>query len=148
MRVFMTVDMSNSNPARLKGFDLGDGLGLDFIGANTADKKPAEERVKACKEETGRWVEQRRDLSGWEDRFAIGEDNVAAGAERWHCAREFNGLVGGSRASHECGAGEQTRPMKLEDGAIDSLGLAKIVSVDDEAGHRLDANIGSIFHRQ
>ena len=63
---------------------------------------------------------------------------MAADAERRRCARYLNCLIGGGSACHERGAGDQASLVKFEDGAVDPLGLAKVVSIDDEAGHRID----------
>jgi hypothetical protein len=57
-------------------------------------------------------------------------------------------LIGTTGASHQRRAGEQARLVKFEDGAVDSLGLSKIVSVDDETGHWFDADSIRAFHNQ
>ena len=73
------------------------------------------------------------------------EDDVAADAEGWRGARNFDGLIGGRGASHERGAGQHARLVKFEDGAVNSRGLAKVVSVDDETGHWFDADTDCAF---
>ena len=65
---------------------------------------------------------------------------MATDAEGWRGARNFDGLISGLGASHERGAGEEACLVKFQDGAVNSSGLTKVVSVDDETGHWFDAD--------
>jgi hypothetical protein len=69
------------NATRLQVLNLSHGFGLDLLGADAASEHAAEEDREASDKEIRGRVEQRSNLSGREDRFAIGEDNVAADAE-------------------------------------------------------------------
>lgn len=140
VRVFVSVDVSDVKAAGLQVLDLGCGFDLDFFGADAAGEQAAEKHGEPWDKVICGCFEQRRDLSGREDRFVVAEDDVAADAESRRGARNFDGLIGGRGASHERGAGEQTRLVKFEDGAVNSRGLAKVVSVDDETGHGFDAD--------
>lgn len=73
---------------------------------------------------------------------------MAANAEGWSGARNFDGLIRGRGASHERGAGEQTCPVQFEHGAVNSRGLAKVVSVDNETGHGFNADTDCTFLTQ
>lgn len=72
------------------------------------------------------------------DRDAIGEDDVAADAERGVALGDGDGIVKGRAIRHQgCGA-EGAGAMQLFDRAIDTCGEAEVVRVDDQAsGHGL-----------
>lgn len=122
--------------------DLGCGFVLDFLDADAAGEQAPEEHGEPRDKTLGGLVEQRRDLIRRQNRLAVTEDNVTADAEGWRGTSNFDGLVGGRSASHECRAGEQARLVKFEDGAVNSPGLAKVVSVNNETRHWYHADTG------
>jgi len=74
-------------------------------------------------------------LRGGQHRRAIHEDNVASYAESGMARREFYGALGSGGCSHERRGGESTAPMGFSDGAVDALGQAEVVGIEDESLH-------------
>jgi hypothetical protein len=97
-------------------------------------------RRSACRK-SKRWAkglsvgaEQAGDGFARGDGSSVGEDDVAADAERWVRARDGDGVVKGGASGHQRGGGEDSGGVEFADSAIDARGEAEVVGVEDEAG--------------
>jgi hypothetical protein len=74
-------------------------------------------------------------LLGGQKRLAIHQNDVAANAELRRMLRVLYRLCKGAPSSHQCRGGHNAALVRLQDGAIDPGGKAKVVGVDDQAAH-------------
>ena len=135
--VLVRVDVGEGDAAGLQELNLGARFGFDFAGlnfaANEALEKAFEGGVKAAGFLFGEGGKSGEIVHG----IAIDEDDVAADSQGRRGMSDSDGLLGGSGASHERGAGEDALPVQFKDGTVDTGGEAKVVGVYDEAGHWL-----------
>ena len=86
-----------------------------------------------------------RDPSRREHGHAVHQHHVAAHAEAWCRAAQFDGLVCGCGLGHQCCTGEHARAMQFDDCAVYSGGQAEVICVDNEAAHRPSVSTGGAF---
>lgn len=81
---------------------------------------------------------------GW---CPVHEHDVAADAEGGQVLGDAHGVVEGRAGGHHGGRGQGAGRVEVGDGAIDALGKAEVVRVDDEAGgHGLGVGLrGGVF---
>lgn len=134
MGVFVGIGMRNGNACTLESVNLSLSLALDLGFADLA----AQDSLNEIKERRTKGFaigpEKGRDGFGRRGRSAVGEDDVAADAERGSGAGDGDGVVEGRAGGHESGGGEDTGGVELGDGAVDALSEAEVICVDDEAG--------------
>jgi len=85
----------------------------------------------------GSRIDKRGNLALWEHGRAIDQDHMAADAECWTGAGDFNGFGGCGGTRHKRRARENAGGVQLGNGAVDSCCQAKIVGVDNKTAHDL-----------
>ncbi len=133
MGVLVAVDVGDVQAGALQVLDLG----LGFAGNVSLVDGAADERLEEV--EIGRaeglavGAEQGGDGFGVRDGNAVDEDEVTADAQRRIAAGDCDSVGEGLAGGHEGCGGERAGLVKLFDRAIDAVGEAEVVSVDDEA---------------
>ncbi len=80
-------------------------------------------------------IDKRGDLFRRQHWLAVGQNNMAAYAERRRSEGKLDSFIRGAGASHERGAGYKANAVQFDDGAIDAGGQPEIVGVHDELAH-------------
>ena len=135
--VLVGVDVGEGDALLLDALDLGEGFARDVGCGDFADEDGEEEVGEGRAEGFAVGAEEGGDGFGRRERDAVGEDDVAADAERGLRVGDADGVVKGRAVGHEGGGGESAGGVQFGDGAIDAGGEAEVVGVEDEArGHR------------
>ena len=135
MGVLVGVNVGEAQAAVLQGRDLRGGLGFNLIGWDAAGEKLRQEFAQCGMECAGAWRGEPGDFTCWEHGGAIDQNDVAADAQGRGSQRLLDGRAGSGRGCHERGAGEASVGMRFGDGAVDAVGEAEVVRVDDEPPH-------------
>ena len=132
------VEVGHGDAGTLELPDLRECLRANIVGPEATQHggggKGGEGRAKACviaAKQRGNGLRER-------DRHAVGEDDVAADAERGISAHDGNGIGERGPIRHEGCRAEDARTMQLFNGAIDSWSEPKVVRIDNQSsGHDL-----------
>jgi hypothetical protein len=135
VNVFVGIDVSKAQAARLKETDLSGYFCFDFCGVDATGEEAVNERRHFDSEMSGGGFDKRWDLLGRENWRAADQNNMTADAEGRRGQRYMDRVLGCGGTNHQRRAGNDTGPVKLDNGAIDAGGEAEVVSVDDETGH-------------
>jgi hypothetical protein len=132
--VLVGVEVGDANAGALELVELGKGFALDLGLADLAAEEGLEEIEEGGAEASAVGAEKGGNGRGAGDGEAVGEDDVEADAEGGMGVGDGDGVVEGGAGGHKSGGGEGAGLMELADGAVDAVGEAKVVCVEDEAG--------------
>ena len=145
MGVFVRVNVSEMQAAGLQQFDLSSGLGLNLNGADAALEEPLKKSAQLGMKAAGVRVHKRWEFLRGKHRLAIDQHYMAAYAQRWRGARQFNGFFCGGSFGHQRGAGQRSAPVEFDNGAIYPGGQSEVVGVENEAAHWLSVTTSAAF---
>lgn len=134
MCVLMGVEMRGLNARLLDTLDLRQGLACDLVFVDLAAQDGAEEAGERRPKAFAIGAEKRRNALRRRKRDAVGEDDMAANAQRRMRAGYGDGVIEGWAVGHQGGGRKCACLMQFENGAIDSARESEVVCVDDEAG--------------
>lgn len=136
--VFVGVGVGEVEAGGLEAADLGGGFAGDFAGVHLAAEGGEGEVGEGGAEELLVGAEEGGDGGGVGGGGSVGEDDVTADAEVGVAVGNGDGIGEGGAGGHEGGGGEDAGLVELFDGAVDAVGQAEVVGVDDELrGHGL-----------
>lgn len=134
--VLMCIKMSYSYAGALELPDLRESFGANIFRAQSTQERSGGEGGEGRAEAGAIEAKERRDRLWGRDGDAVGEDDVAADAERGVPARDGEGVIKCGSASHQRRRAEDAGTMQLFDRAVDSRSEPKIVRIDDQSsGH-------------
>ena len=138
MRVLVRVEVRNRDAGRLKPTNLSCGFGFDLFPLEAAEERALGETTqtvaKSCAIFAVR-VHEGRHLRSVQNRRTINQDHVAADAQLRGASGLLHRVLKGGPIGHQSGGRHHTLAVRLYNGAIDTRGEAKVVSIDNEAAH-------------
>lgn len=129
--VLVGVHVGDGDAGLLEALDLGGGFGFDFLFADAAQHEVANKFAEGGAEFVV-LAEQGGDLLLGRGGLTVDQNDVAAYAQGRRLACGPHGIVEGGSGCHEGGGGERALYRELKNGAVDALGEAEVVGVDDE----------------
>lgn len=132
MGVLVSIDVRDRDTGLLQLADLSLGLSFDVALANMTTQQGMYEGQKGRAKAPSVRTDQRWNLRRIGRRYTVGENDMAADAERGGPPRNLHGVVKGWSGGHQGCRGQHACVMQREDRAIDSFGQSKVVGIDDE----------------
>ena len=130
--VFVGVGVGEGDAGGLEAADLGDGFAGDVVGVDLAADGGEGEAGERGAEVLPVGSEEGGDGGGGGGGCTVGEDDVAADAERGVLPGDVDGIGKGRAGGHEGGGGEDAGLMELGDGAVDAGREAEVVGIEDQ----------------
>ena len=140
MRVLVRVDVRESDAFGLEQRNLSGGLGFDLGRPDAPCKQPLQKRSQRGLKAACPCINKRGNLSGRQHGIAIHQNHVAAHPQRWRRTGHLDSLLSRRRPCHQGGAGQRSRSMQLQNGAVDPGSQPEVIRVDNEAAHRLSVS--------
>lgn len=134
MCVLVGIEVRDVEACCLELADLCEGFGSDVGCAQLTTHDCEDEGEERGAEVYVVGADKRGNGGGGRGGSAVGEDDVAADAERRVALRDANGVVEGRACGHEGGGAEDAGAIKVFDSPINAWSKAEVVRVDDEAG--------------
>src|ERR1700678_3717030 len=139
MCVLVGIDVRDGDARRLNLANLRGCLKFDLFRIQAADECAGSEGFKPVAEASAARICLRNggELLSIENGLAVDQNNMTAYAETRNCRCPTNRIVEGACVRHQRRGAYNSASMSFDDGAIDAVGEAKIIGVDDQAAHRV-----------